>query len=466
MRVATPARFFTLSTWAPACIATAALCTACVAPNPGVESAGKTPPIVTKQRVLTEDATDRLLQSALEEYKNDADIRNLIDEVRRYAVAPLTAGNKATVLVDGPQTFGSIEQTLRVARHHIHVETFIFGDQGIGREFADLLARKHQEGVEVRVIYDSIGSMETPREFFDELRRTGVEVREFRPLNPIETPLIWKIQNRDHRKIVVVDGKVGFTGGINIDNTYSSASSSKPGPKQGLKDGWRDTHLRLDGPAVKQLQQLFIDTWNKIGERAAFEPGKRYFPLAEDSGKDLVTIVANDSESDDRALYGTYLAAFKKAHSRLWITHAYFAPNEELLAAMTDAAQRGVDVRLIVPGFTDSRIVLQATRATYSALLEKNVRIFQLNDAFLHAKSVVIDGSLSIVGSANLDMRSFIHNDEVNAIVVSRDFGQRMEEVFMRDQKAAREIDPARWQHRSPLQKLKEFGARLFGYWL
>jgi cardiolipin synthase len=307
--------------------------------------------------------------------------------------------------------------------------------------------------------------METPREYFDELRAKGLEVREFRPMNPVDTPQVWKIQNRDHRKIVVVDGKVGFAGGINIDNTYSSASSSKPGPKEGLKDGWRDTHMRIEGPAVRQLQQLFIGTWNETGERTTFED-KKYLPVLKEKGDALDTIVANDSESDDRSLYGTYLAAFTKAQKRLWITHAYFAPNEELLKAMTDAVQRGVDVRLIVPGFTDSRIVLQATRATYTGLLEKGVHIYQLDSAFLHAKSVVVDGVVSIVGSANLDMRSFVHNDEVNAIVISRDFGKKMEEVFQRDQKTAHQISLDEWRDRSVWQRLKEFGARMMGYWL
>jgi cardiolipin synthase len=434
--------------------------------NPNAERADKTPPIVTKQRVLSEDAGDRLLESALDEYKDDTAIRELVNEVRRAAATPLTAGNKVSVLIDGPQTYAAIERSLQSARRHIHVETFIFGADEIGRRFANLLVRKHDEGVEVRVLYDSIGSMETPREFFDELRSKGLDVREFRPMNPVETPLIWKIQNRDHRKIVVVDGKVGFTGGINIDATYSSASSSKPGPTRGLEDGWRDTHFRIEGPAVAQLQTLFTENWNKAGERTAFTPEANYFPPLAESGRDLVTIVANDSESDDRSLYATYLAAFRKANSRLWITHAYFAPNEELLTAMTDAVKRGADVRLIVPGFTDSRIVLQATRSTYTGLLERGVHIYQLDDAFLHAKSVVIDGVLSIVGSANLDMRSFVHNDEANAIVVSREIGQRMEEVFKRDQHAATPIDPSKWKKRSVWQRFKEFGARMMGYWL
>jgi cardiolipin synthase A/B len=424
------------------------------------------PPIVARERALSEDASDPLLQAALDEYKDDARIRELVDAVRRYSSVPLTSGNRIGTLIDGPQTFAAIEEDLQAARRHIHLETFIFGADDVGRRFGDLLARKRSEGVEVRVLYDSVGSMETPKSFFDDLRARGVEVREFRPMSPVKTPNIWDIHNRDHRKIIVVDGKVGFTGGINIDSTYSSASTSKPGPKRGLQDGWRDTHVRVQGPAVTQLQTLFVESWNKAGERAEFRAEDGYFPKISPAGDTLVAIVGNDSESDDRSLYGTYIAAFTRASERLWITHAYFAPNEELLAAMEDAAKRGVDVRLIVPAFTDSNIVLNATQATFTRLLKAGVRVYELKDALLHAKSVVIDGTVSIVGSANLDMRSFLHNDEVNAVVIGRDFGQRMEEVFQRDQKAARAVDLERWQRRSVWRRLKEFAVGLFGYWI
>ena len=285
-------------------------------------------------------------------------------------------------------------------------------------------------------------------------------------MNPVETPRVWDLHNRDHRKIIVVDGEVGFTGGINIDSTYSSASTSKPGPKRGIEEGWRDTHVRIDGPAVRQLQALFVESWDKAGEPAEFRGEEGYFPAVRPVGDALAMIVGNDSESDDRSLYGTYLAAFTRASRRLWITHAYFAPNEALLTAMTDAARRGVDVRLIVPAFTDSSVVLNATQSTYTRLLKAGVRIYELEDALLHAKSVVIDGTVSIVGSANLDMRSFLHNDEVNAIVISRDFGRRMEEVFRRDQQASQPVKLERWKRRSVWQRIKEFGVQLFGYWL
>ena len=424
------------------------------------------PPIVARQRELSEDAGDKVLQAALEQYKDDAAVRELVDSVRRYSSAPLTTGNRVNVLIDGPQTYSAIEAALRAARHNIHIETFIYGPGDVGQRFADLLAQKRKEGLEVRLLYDSLGSRETPREFFDQLRQQNVEVREFRPLSPIKTPEVWKLQNRDHRKIIVVDGQIGFTGGINIDSTYDSASTSKPGPERGLEDGWRDTHIEIQGPAVAQLQTLFVGTWQQAGEHEDLSAKDKYFPTIKPAGDNLVTIVANDSESNDRSLYGTYVAAFTCATKRLWITHAYFAPNEELLTALIDAAKRGVDVRLIVPSFTDSRVVLNATQATFTQLLNAGVKIYELKDALLHAKSVVIDSSVTIIGSSNLDMRSFLHNDEVNAIVISRDTAQRMEEVFQRDQQSARAVELEAWERRSLWQRTKEFFVHMFSYWI
>lgn len=442
-----------------------ALCAAC-AQNPRIQTPERTPPIVTKQRTLSADEGDPLLKAALEEYNDNPAVRELVSAVRRYSSAPVTTGNRVSVLIDGPNTYASIESDLKAARHHIHLETFIFGADDIGRRFGELLAQKRKEGVEVRVLYDSIGSMDTPKDFFEQLRQQGIEVREFRPMNPVKNPRIWEIHNRDHRKIIVVDGKIGFTGGINIDSTYSSASTSRPGPKRGMKDGWRDTHVRIEGPAVEQLQTLFLESWADAGDPVQVGESGGYFPQPWPAGDALVTIVGNDSDSDDRSLYGTYLAAIRHSTHRLWITHAYFAPNEELLDAMADAARRGVDVRLIVPAFTDSGLVLRATQSTFTPLLQAGVKIHELKDALLHAKSVVVDGAVSIVGSANLDMRSFLHNDEVNAIVINRDFGQRMEQVFRRDESASRAVTLERWKKRSLWQRVKEFGVRLFSYWL
>ena len=456
------------SLWAQLLLLNCVLGTGCAIHDLEYIEPGESPPVVSKHEVLPPEAAAELLESALKEYADDPKVRELVKAVRAASTAPLTAGNDVRPLVDGPQTFSAIEEAVRAARHHVHVETFIYDDDELGSEFADLLATKRREGVQVRVLYDSIGSMETDPKFFDKLRTDGIEVREFRPMNPAKTPLIWKIQNRDHRKILVVDGKVAFTGGINVSGTYSSASTTRPGPDRGIEDGWRDTHIRIEGPAVAQLQELFVENWQRAAsESSACCEAPEFFPSLSASGKHLVTIVANDSEdSEDRSLYATYLAAFKQSSSRLWITHAYFAPNEDLLDAMIAAAQRGVDVRLIAPGFTDSNMILYATRSTYTKLLKGGVRIYERKDALLHAKSVVIDGTVSIVGSANLDMRSFIHNDEVNAIIVSRDFGARMEQIFNRDQKASRALDLETWKDRSLWERFREFGSKLLWYWL
>lgn len=449
-------------------IACCALGTSCAVQDKRDPATEQAPPVVTPDRTLSSAEAEALLEAALKEYADDANVQRLIAAVRAASTAPLTAGNAVQALVDGPQTFAAIEASVAEAKHHVHVETFIYDDDELGRRFGELLARKRAEGVEVRLLYDSIGSMETDPAFFDRLREQGLEVREFRPMDPTKTPLIWKIHNRDHRKILVVDGQIAYTGGINVSATYSSASSTRPGPDRGVEDGWRDTHVRIEGPAVAQLQALFFENWRRAADDESDQCcGADYFPPLEAPGKHLVTIVANDSdESDDRSLYATYARAFEHAHSRLWITHAYFAPNDDLLQAMTDAAKRGVDVRLIAPGFTDSNVILYATRSTYTRLLKGGVKIYEQKDALLHAKSVVVDGTLSIVGSANLDMRSFIHNDEVNAIIISRDFGKRMEEIFERDVDASRELDLDTWQQRSLWQRFREFSSKLMWYWL
>ena len=440
------------------------LLASCATQNPPLPPAQPSTPIVVKEHPLPPAAEDPLLQAALGTYADDSNVSALIEAIRRYSPSPLTAGNRVTPLVDGPETFGSMRAAVAAAKKYVHVETFIYGDDDLGREFSELLAQKRREGLEVRVLYDSIGSMDTPGEFFDEMRGAGIEVREFRPMNPLENPRIWEVHNRDHRKIVVIDGLVGFTGGINIDGTYSSSSSIKPGPKRGITDGWRDTHVRIEGPAVRQLERLFEQSWNKAGEASSF--GSKYSPEVPQRGKELVTIVANDSDSDERWLYGTVLAAFEHASSRLWITQAYFAPNEQLIQAMTTAAGRGVDVRLIVPAFSDSNIVLQASRATFEQMLRGGVRVFERKHALLHAKTIVVDGTVSFVGSANLDMRSFVHNDEVHAVIVGREPAQRMEKIFQRDERESREIDLQRWKKRSVWQRVKEGFTQFFGYWL
>ena len=316
------------------------------------------------------------------------------------------------------------------------------------------------------MLYDAIGSVTTPGEFFDRLREADIEVREFRPLDPVRTPLTWKINNRDHRKIVVIDGRIAFTGGINISSTYASASSTRPGPDTGRDEAWRDTHVEIAGPVAAQFQALFFATWTRSAGKAAIS-GPEYFPAVEPAGAELVAAVATDADNkSETRIYATYLTAIRHATQRLWLTNAYFAPNKELRQALIDAVKRGVDVRLVVPGFTDSGLILYASRSSFDELLAGGVRIYEQRYALLHAKTAVIDTALSMVGSANLDMRSFLHNNEVNAVVVGSEFARRMEQVFERDLKDSRELDLKSWRQRPFTDKLKEFSSSLFSYWL
>jgi cardiolipin synthase len=274
------------------------------------------------------------------------------------------------------------------------------------------------------------------------------------------------MNNRDHRKIIVVDGEVGFTGGINISAAYSVSSRSRPGPEAGLDSGWRDTHVRLAGPVVQQLQALFLSTWIRAGgqvDAASLE----FYPKLPAAGAEPVAIVASDgSDSSEVSVYATYLAVVRLATRRIWLTQAYFSPNQQFIDALIDAVKRGVDVRVVVPGFTDSGLVFNAARSRYNELLKGGVRLYEQREALVHAKTAVVDGVVSTVGSANLDMRSFIHNNEANAIIISRDFGAALETVFERDMLASREVTLAEWQRRGILPRLKESLSRLFSYWL
>jgi cardiolipin synthase len=297
------------------------------------------------------------------------------------------------------------------------------------------------------------------------MRQAGVEVLQFRPLDPTRT-LPWKLNDRDHRKIVVVDGRIAFTGGINISGAYASSSTSRPGPQQGQQEAWRDTHVQIEGPVAAEFQKLFLKIWERAGGRAG-DAAAQYFPPLAPSGAELVAAVATSGgDRDETTIYDTYVAAIGHASRRLWMTQAYFAPDPALRKALIAAARRGVDVRVIVPSFSDSALIFHASRADYEELLAGGVRIYEQRYAMLHAKSMVIDTALSMVGSANFDIRSFLHNNEVNAVVVGSEFAQRMEALFQRDLGDTRELQLESWRKRPWLDRIKELTSSLFSYWL
>jgi cardiolipin synthase len=378
--------------------------------------------------------------------------------------SPLVLGNKTTLLQDGPSTYAAMFYAMAQAQDHINLESYIIEDDAVGREFVQLLLAQQRRGVQVNLIYDSVGGFNTPKLFFAPLRQAGVAVLEFNPVNPLDARGEWLLNNRDHRKLLVVDGRVAFIGGINISSVYSSGSILRRPKKTTGNAAWRDTDLQLQGPVVAEFQKLFMQTWRKQ-QGPALAP-KNYFPALGAAGKDIVRAIGSTPDDPYSLIYLTLISAIGNAERQVYLTNAYFVPDPQLLQALTDAAARGVDVRLILPSYSDSGLVFHAGRAHYSSLLAGGVQIFEREGALLHAKTAVIDGVWSTVGSTNLDWRSFMDNDELNAVILGRDFAAQMVAVFARDQAASQAIERHAWQQR-PLQfKLKEWLAQWWARWL
>jgi cardiolipin synthase len=273
------------------------------------------------------------------------------------------------------------------------------------------------------------------------------------------------LNNRDHRKLLVVDGRVAFIGGINISDSYSSGSSLKKARSKHAKPiGWRDTHLQIEGPVVAEFQKLFIDTWVK--QEGPPLVHREYFPRLDHEGEAIVRAIGSASADPHSLIYLTLLSAIDHAELRVNLTNAYFVPDPQLLKALTDAAQRGVDVRLVLPSHTDSWAVFHAGRSHYSPLLRAGVRIYERRGAVMHSKTASIDGVWSTIGSTNLDWRSFLHNDEVNAVILGGNFAGQMDVMFAHDLGESDAIELVKWERRPLLFRFKEWAARLVEYWL
>lgn len=408
-----------------------------------------------------------LTQLEIEAGKLDILQKHLAYEQAINKQSPLVSGNKLVLLQDGPSTFKSMFAAIQRARDHINLETYIFEDGPVGERFVSLLLDKQAEGVQVNIIYDSVGSLTTPKKFFDRLSARGVRILEFNPINPLApNSKTWRINNRDHRKLLIVDGQIAFVGGINISNTYSSGSVSRSShpKKQPAKFGWRDTHVEIRGPVVAEFQKLFLDTWRRQqGENLA---AKNYFPYVKKQGDDIVRAIGSVANDPDSPIYLTLLSAINHAEHRAYFTNAYFVPNPALLDALAGAAARGVDVKLILPSQSDSWIVFHAGRSHYTKLLRAGVKIYERKGTVMHAKTITIDGVWSTIGSTNLDWRSFVHNDEVNAVVLGHDFSHQMEAMFAQDLEQSDQVFLKKWQRRPFSWRLMEWASRLPEYWL
>ena len=359
-------------------------------------------------------------------------------------------GNRVTLLKDGKEAFPSMISAIEGASSTINLETYMLRSDRTGWRFGEILAKKSSEGVEVNIIYDSLGSLDCGEDFLQFLQSRGINILEYNPIAPWKKG--WRWLRRNHRKILVVDGRVGFTGGINIADDYSD-------PSEGGK-GWRDTHIKIEGPAVRELQRLFLSTWKKSsGER-------KYFPYLEESGDTPVQIVGSREIRNRKAIKKAYINAIKNAKESIYLTNAYFIPDRGILRAIWNACKRGVEIVLILPGVSDVKVVQYASRSLYSRLLSQGVKIYEREGKVLHSKTAVIDGIWSTIGSYNMDHRSYLYDLEVNAIIYGREFGEKVKTVFMDDLKDCRKIELDKWKERQLKEKLIEKFCFRFRHWM
>jgi cardiolipin synthase len=374
----------------------------------------------------------------------------------------LIVGNKVTLLENGADTYRAMFNAIEGADDNINLETYEFDDDPIGQEFADALIAKQRAGIQVNVIYDSFGSLGTPESFFHRMRESGIRVLQFNPLSPMARRFHWSAAHRDHRKLLVVDGKIAIMGGINISNVYSSSPGSghveRERGKQVDLGSWRDTDIEIQGPAVAECQKLFIAHWN--GQKGRPLSPRHYFVTVQPQGNQIVRIIGF-SPGELSVIYVTLLSAINNSESNVCITDAYFAPDHKMLEAMESASRRGVDVRLLLPGSPDTFLIGAAARSHYSDLLESGVKIYEWKGRMLHAKTATIDHVWSTVGSSNLDWWSIARNDEINATILSVGFGAQMDRMFDTDLDNAVRIEPRQWESRSLWERMKEAFARI-----
>ena len=369
--------------------------------------------------------------------------------------SPLTSGNAVKLLVNGENKFPEVLKALNEAKSHIHIEYYIYEDDEIGTEIGNILIKKAQEGLAVRFIYDDFGSSSIRKKFVSQLRDNGVKAFPFFKISFI--PFANRINYRNHRKIIVIDGHTAFVGGINVSDRYINKLNDTK------NIFWRDTHLRIDGPGVQYLQFLFLCDWNfcaneKLQASKEFFPRRKNFPGGNDK---VVQIAASGPDSETPTILFSLLQAINLATKEILITTPYFIPGDSLLDALNIASLSGISVKLLVPGKSDSLLVNSAASSYYDDLLRTGVEIYQYTKGFVHAKTMVTDRKVAIVGTANMDFRSFDLNFEVNAIVYDVEIAGQLSDIFYNDLKDAERIDEASWSKRSRLKQLWQKIARL-----
>jgi cardiolipin synthase A/B len=374
------------------------------------------------------------------------------------ADSPLYTGNSVHVLRDGAQTFPAMFRAIAGARHFVDLEYYTFQDvRSGGRQLGDLLAARSRAGVQVRIIYDAVGSLGTPAAFFDQLRAAGVKLLEFNPLNPLRATR--SPNDRDHRKILVADDEVAVVGGVNLSTTYESAprilrSDDVRAPQRGAtatsQPVWHDLDLEIRGPVVPRLAAVFRQHWRDQGGPPL---APDYDPPQRVHDRQIVRVIASSPARLAARYYATVLTAIRTAQSSIWMTAAYFVPTHQELVGLKSAARRGVDVRILLPAHTDVPQILAIQRSYYGELLRAGVKVYERRTGIVHSKAMVIDGVWSLVGSSNFDQRSVLFNDEVDVVVLGSSTADQLRRYMRADMRHARRVDwqfvhrQGAWQH-------------------
>lgn len=362
---------------------------------------------------------------------------------------PISARNRSEIYNNGQDTYAAMLAAIRSAKYHIHLSSYIVRDDGVGREFQQALILKAQQGVKVRLLYDGIGSIKLSDSYIRILEEGGVECACFFPLRP--SFLKKRMNYRNHRKIIVVDGRIGFVGGINVGDEYIGKH-----PRLGY---WRDSHVRLEGDSVYWLQEVFLKDWAIATREQPDDPA--FFPEHDCKYDESVQIVPAWPNRKGDAVHDTVFAMVTSAKERVWITTPYFIPSAGIAMALQDAAMSGIDVRIIIPDVPDTWLVHFATLSYIEEMIRSGVRVWKYKKGFVHAKTLVMDRYVTVVGSANMDLRSFYSNFEINAHLFDSAAITRVEDDFLKDMKDSEEINLQKFLNRPRSQKVKEALARI-----
>ena len=351
-----------------------------------------------------EGSVERASETKLQEMEEDH--RRLFTLAQKLGNSPISFATSTKVLANGEETFTHILDHLRKANHHIHMEYYIVRNDQIGEEIKDVLVEKARQGVKVRFLYDSVGSWQLSKKYVADLIKAGVEVVEF---GPVRLPFLnSKFNFRNHRKIIVIDGSVGFVGGLNIGDEYLGRDAGF--------GFWRDTHLMVCGEAVRSLQLIFIQDWYYMTNQS-FLTADYLSPALLETDDGGVQMIAGGPDNEWSVIKNIFFSMISSADKSVWIASPYFIPDEDIFSAIKVAALSGLDVRILVPQRPDKKIVFFASRSYFPELLEAGVKIYEYEKGFMHSKIVIVDGQLASIGTSNMDMRSFHLNFEVNAFL-------------------------------------------------